>query len=152
MFIILIMNSFRREEKEEKGKNQPEIYKESSYQTNMYEKSKGMSALDNLHKNLLKENEKKINLKISDIYGVDSEEAYEIHINYHTTRLLKTIENTQILNDMKDFIQDVFDIKSLSEKVAAGEITEGVCIDYLINLIKNKKETKIKDRYINFYG
>ena len=46
--------------------------------------SKGKNAIDLLHKNISKENEKNINLKISDIYGVDFDEANEIHINYHT--------------------------------------------------------------------
>lgn len=49
--------------------------------------SKGKSALDLLHDNIVKEKEKDLNLKISDIYGVDYEEAGEIHINYHTLRI-----------------------------------------------------------------
>lgn len=143
------MNSFRREEEQE-GKSKFE--KDIGYTINSKVKSKGKLALDNLHKNLLKENEKTINLKISDIYGVDHDEANEIHVNYHTSKLLKTIEKTDILSEMKDFIENAFDIQTLSAKIASGEITESVCIDFFINAIKNKKETKIKDRYINFYG
>jgi hypothetical protein len=50
---------------------------------------KGKSALDVLHEDIVKEKEKNLSLKISDIYGVDYEEANEIHINYHSLRLKK---------------------------------------------------------------
>lgn len=116
------------------------------------EMSKGKNALDLLHKNIVKENEKALNLKISDIYGVDYDEADEIHVNYHSLRLRKTIEKSQILSGMKSFIDNHFDLKGLSTKVASGEITENTCIDILINIMKNQKESKIKDRYINFYS
>lgn len=113
---------------------------------------KGKNALDALHKDIIKEKEKNLGLKISDIYGVDYEEANEIHINYHFLRLKKMIEKSQILSSMSAFIESHIDLKNLSTQVAFGEMSENTCIDILISVMKNQKETKIKDRYINFYN
>lgn len=114
--------------------------------------SKGRNALDSLHENIVKEKEKDLNLKISDIYGVDYDEASEIHINYHNLRIRKMIERSESLASMKKFIDSNFDLKNLSAQVAFGQITENTCMDILIGIMKNQKEAKIKDRYINFYS
>jgi len=114
--------------------------------------SKGKNALDTLHENIVKEKEKDLNLKISDIYGVDYDEASEIHINYHNLRIRKMIERSESLSGMKKFIDSNFDLKNLSAQVAFGQITENTCMDILIGIMKNQKEAKIKDRYINFYS
>jgi hypothetical protein len=113
---------------------------------------KGKNALDALHEDIVKEKEKNLGLKISDIYGVDYEEANEIHVNYHFLRLKKMIEKSEILSSMSAFIESHLDLKSLSTQVAFGEMSENTCIDILISVMKNQKETKIKDRYINFYN
>ena len=113
---------------------------------------KGKSALDALHEDIVKEKEKNLSLKISDIYGVDYEEANEIHINYHNLRLKKMIQKSEILSGMSAFIDGNLDLKTLSTQVAFGEITENTCIDILISVMKNQKETRVKDRYINFYS
>ncbi len=113
---------------------------------------KGKNALDALHEDIIKEKEKNLSLKISDIYGVDYEEANEIHVNYHFLRLKKMIEKSEILSSMSAFIESYLDLKSLSTQVAFGEISENTCIDILISVMKNQKETTIKDRYINFYN
>jgi hypothetical protein len=113
---------------------------------------KGKNALDALHQDIIKEKEKNLDLKISDIYGVDYEEANEIHVNYHFLRLKKMIEKSEILSSMSAFIESHLDLKSLSTQVAFGEMSENTCIDILISVMKNQKETKIKDRYINFYN
>jgi hypothetical protein len=113
---------------------------------------KGKNALDALHEDIVREKEKNLGLKISDIYGVDYEEANEIHVNYHFLRLKKMIEKSEILSSMSAFIESHLDLKSLSTQVAFGEMSENTCIDILISVMKNQKETKIKDRYINFYN
>ena len=113
---------------------------------------KGKGALDALHEDIVKEKEKTLSLKISDMYGVDYDEANEIHINYHNLRLKKMIQKSEILSSMSAFIDSNLDLKTLSTQVALGEITENTCIDILIGVMKNQKETRIKDRYINFYG
>ena len=53
---------------------------------------------------------------------------------------------------MSAFIESHIDLKNLSTQVAFGEMSENTCIDILISVMKNQKETKIKDRYINFYN
>lgn len=114
--------------------------------------SKGKSAIDILHDNIVKEKEKALNLKISDIYSVDYEEASEIHTNYHLLRINSLIEKSDTLSRMKAFIESNLDIRGLAAQVAFGQITENTCMDMLIGIMKNQKETKVKDRYINFYG
>ena len=113
---------------------------------------KGKSAPDALHEDIVKEKEKNLSLKISDIYGVDYEEANEIHINYHNLRLKKMIQKSEILSSTSAFIDSNLDLKTLATQVAYGEITENTCIDILIGMMKNQKETRVKDRYINFYS
>ena len=113
---------------------------------------KGKGALDLLHRDISKENEKNINLKISDVYGVDYDEANEIHTNYHTLRIQNLIKKSDILFKMSPTLENLFDITNLSSKVVADEITENSCLDVLINTVKNHAEYKKKDRYINFYS
>lgn len=125
---------------------------------NSYDKSndkiltKGKMALDMLHKNVSKEDEKNINLKISDIYGVDFDEANEIHVNYHNLRINNLIKKSDILQRMDQTMERYFDISSLSSMVVNGEITENTCLDILINAVRNKAQSQVKDRYINFYS
>ena len=114
--------------------------------------SKGKAALDMLHKNTSKENEKEISLKISDIYGVDFDEANEIHINYHTLRIKNLIERSDILSKMNPSIENYFDISNLSSLVVNGQASENSCLDMLINAVRSKTQSQVKDRYINFYS
>jgi hypothetical protein len=83
---------------------------------------------------------------------VDYDEANEIHINYHNLRIRKMMEKSESLSRMKNFIDSNFDLRHLSAQVAFGQITENTCMDILIGIMKNQKEAKIKDRYINFYS
>lgn len=138
IFNILIMNSFKvNDDKTDKNGNNNMI--------------KGKDAIDILHKNISKENEKNISLKISDIYGVDFDEAIEIHMNYHVLRIKNLIKKSDILQKMSSALENYFDISNLSLNVANGEITENSCLDILINAVKNHSQYQEKDRYINFY-
>ncbi len=132
---ISIMNSFKVEDD---GSDNNKVFK-------------GKNAIDILHDNISKENEKNINLKISDIYGVDYDEANEIHMNYHTLRIKNLVKKSDTLYKMSSTLENYFDISILSSKVVTGEITENTCLDILINTIKNQNEYQKKDRYINFY-
>ena len=51
-------------------------------------KLRGRRAVDLEHRNKVKEDEIRINIKISDIYSVDLEEEKDIHINYNLDRIL----------------------------------------------------------------
>ncbi len=139
------MNSFRVEDGSSEKNNSNNINGRNN------KILKGKNAIDTLHDNITKENEKNINLKISDIYGVDYDEANEIHMNYHTLRIKNLVKKSEILHKMSSTLENFFDISILSSKVVTGEITENTCLDILINTIKNHKEYQKKDRYINFY-
>lgn len=139
------MNSFENGDKFIGNENNPEHIDSKIV-------SKGKNALDIIHENIVKEKEKDLNLKISDMYGVDYDEAIEIHINYHNLRIKKMIEKSESLSGKKSFIDSNFDLKNLSAQVAFGQITENTCMDILIGLMKNQKEAKVRDRYINFYS
>jgi hypothetical protein len=139
------MNSFKVEDDDGSDSSN------SSDSSNKNKALKGKNAIDTLHNNISKENEKSINLKISDIYGVDYDEANEIHINYHTLRIKNLVKKSDTLHKMSSTLDNYFDISVLSSKVVTGEITENTCLDILINTIKNHSEYQKKDRYINFY-
>ena len=123
-----------------------------SHSINNNKTSKGKNAIDVLHNDISKENEKNINLKISDIYGVDYDEANEIHMNYHTLRIKNLVKKSDLLHRLSSTLENYFDISILSSKVVTGEITENTCLDILINIAKNHNEYQKKDRYINFYS
>ena len=125
---------------------------DNDYESNNKITVKGKTALDILHENISKENEKNIDLKISDIYCVDFDEANEIHINYHSLRIKNQIKKSDILSKMSPTIENYFDISTLASMVVKGEITENSCLDMLINAVRNKKQSQLKDRYINFYS
>ncbi len=133
------MNSFKVNNNSSNNKNNDDILK-------------GKNAIDLMHKNVSRENEKSISLKISDIYGVDFDEANEIHVNYHTLRINNLIKKSDILYKMSSIIESYFEISNLSAKVVNGEITENSCLDILINEVKNYSQHQKKDRYINFYN
>ena len=140
MVSIPIMSSFKVEDDGSDNNN-----------NNKNKALKGKNAIDTLHDNITKENEKNINLKISDIYGVDYDEANEIHMNYHTLRIKNLVKKSDTLHKMSSTLENYFDISVLSSKVVSGEITENTCLDILINAIKNHNEYQKKDRYISFY-
>jgi hypothetical protein len=126
-------------------------YKTNNGNDDISYRSKGKSALDHLHENISKEKEKNINLKISDIYGVDTDEANEIHVNYHTLRIHNLIKKSPILSERSSVIDKIVDLSNLSSKVVSGEISESTCLDILIRTIKSQRDFNT-DRYINFYN
>ena len=50
-------------------------------------KPRGRSAIEAAHGNVTSEDESRLDLMISDLYEVDSDEAAEIHLNYHVDRM-----------------------------------------------------------------
>ena len=53
---------------------------------------RGRIALELEHENILEEDERRIDTKICILYGVEAEEAKEIHTNYHYHRLYFLLE------------------------------------------------------------
>ncbi len=54
-------------------------------------KPRGRSAIQAAHGGVTGEDEARLDLMISDLYGVDSDEAAEIHLNYHVDRMLAAL-------------------------------------------------------------
>ncbi|HKR74392.1 MAG TPA: hypothetical protein VJR94_09810 [Candidatus Nitrosocosmicus sp.] len=125
-------------------------------------KLRGKSAIDISHKSILKEDEKRINIKISDIYGVDLDEAKEIHINYHLQRifslLLERVKKQGMTESLfVDKVRDL-DIQEFAYQVSMGELIEMAAIDLLYKqlcIIQNNRISSngiIEDRYLSFYS
>ena len=125
-------------------------------------KLRGKSAIDISHKSILKEDEKRINSKISDIYGVDLDEAKEIHINYHLQRifslLLERVKKQGMTESLfVDKVRDL-DVQEFAYQVSMGELIEMAAIDLLYKQLCEIQNNMIsnnvirEDRYINFYS
>jgi hypothetical protein len=125
-------------------------------------KLRGKSAIDISHKNILKEDEKRINIKISNLYGVDLDEAKEIHINYHLQRIFSLLLERAKKQGMTEYTfldkaRDL-DVQEFAYQVSMGELIEMAAVDLLYKqlcIIQNNKISSngIKeDRYISFYS
>jgi hypothetical protein len=125
-------------------------------------KLRGKSAIDILHKSILKEDEKRINVKVSNIYGVDLDEAKEIHINYHLQRIFSLLLGRAKKQGMTEslFVDKVrdLDVQEFAYQVSMGELIEMAAIDLLYKQLCEIQNNMIsnnvirEDRYINFYS
>src|ERR671938_901897 len=124
-------------------------------------KLRGKSALDISHKSILKEDEKRINIKISNLYGVDLDEAKEIHINYHLQRIFSLLLERAKKQGMTEYtfldkVRDL-DVQEFAYQVSMGELIEMAAIDLLYKQLCEIQNNMIsdnvirEDRYINFY-
>ena len=125
-------------------------------------KLRGKSAINILHKSILKEDEKRVNVKISNIYGVDLDEAKEIHINYHLQRIFSLLLERAKKQGMIEslFVDKVgdLDVQEFAYQVSMGELIEMAAIDLLYKQLCEIQDNIIsnnvirEDRYINFYS
>jgi hypothetical protein len=120
-------------------------------------KLRGRRAVDVEHRNKVKEDEIRINSKIAEIYSVKFEEAKDIHINYHSDRILFFLMGRAKKNGMTDsmFFDRVknLDIYEHASMVAQGELIEMAAVDVLYKeLCEAEGKGSREDRYINFYG
>jgi choline kinase len=122
-------------------------------------KSKGRTAINIQHKNIAAaQEEKRLNHKISEMYGVDSDEAIDIHVNYHLDRisafLLKRARKNGMVESM--FYKRLNNLNTIgyAYRVAQGELIEMAAVDILYKQLCNldNDDTPSDDRYINFYG
>jgi hypothetical protein len=125
-------------------------------------KLRGKSAIDISHKSILKEDEKRINIKISNLYGVDLDEAKEIHINYHLERIFSLLLERAKKQGMTEYtfldkVRDL-DVQEFAYQVSMGELIEMAAIDLLYKqlcVIQNNRISSNgirEDRYISFYS
>ncbi len=125
-------------------------------------KLRGKSAINILHKSILKEDEKRVNVKISKIYGVDLDEAKEIHTNYHLQRIFSLLLERAKKQGMTEslFVDKVrdLDVQEFAYQVSMGELIEMAAIDLLYKQLCEIQNNMIsnnvirEDRYINFYS
>lgn len=130
--------------------------------TNVESRLRGKSAIDTSHKTILKEDEKRINIKISNLYGVDLDEAKEIHINYHLQRIFSFLLERAKKQGMTEYmfldkVRDL-DVQEFAYQVSTGELLEMAAIDLLYKqlcIIQNNRISSNgirEDRYMSFYS
>ena len=121
---------------------------------------RGRIALDIWHKIISKDDEKRINVKISNTYKVDLEEARDIHINYHSNRIISLLLNWAKKNGMTEstFVANLrdLDVQEFAYQASMGEVIEIAAVELLYkqlcdNSKVNSSQTR-EDRYINFYS
>jgi hypothetical protein len=120
---------------------------------------RGRSAINMQHKNIsAAQDEKRLNNKISEMYGVDASEAIDIHVNYHLDRISALLFKRARKNGM---VESIFykrftnlNANRYAYSIARGELIEMAAVDILYKQLCNieNHDTADDDRYINFYG
>ena len=118
-------------------------------------KPRGRSAIQAAHGGVTSEDEARLDLMISDLYGVDGEEAAEIHLNYHLDRLVgglvrRCSEKGVRTNAIADRIR-YLNVSGCADQVAKGKLSEAAAIDALFRSLRAMENQAKDDRYINFY-
>lgn len=121
------------------------------------DRQRGKSAIDAVHTDASKEDEAKIGAKISQLYNVDSEEAADIHANYHAERIFAGLERRARENGMtREALLEKTEQLAIQEaayQVATGQLAEAAAVDILFrNLYILESKGGDNDRYVNFYG
>jgi hypothetical protein len=119
-------------------------------------KPRGRSAIQAAHGGVTSEDEARLDLMISDLYGVDGDEAAEIHLNYHVDRMLATLarrcSENGITGEMIAGRLRYLDVSGAAYQVAKGKLSEAAAIDALFRALRVMQSQDNDDRYINFYG
>ena len=119
-------------------------------------KPRGRSAIQAAHGGVTSEDEARLDLMISDLYGVDSDEAAEIHLNYHVDRMLAALTRRCSQKGIRgEMIADrlrYLDVSGVAYQVAKGRLSEAAAIDALFRALRVMQSQDKDDRYINFYG
>lgn len=122
-------------------------------------KLRGRMAISIQHQNIsAAQEEKRLNNKISEMYGVDSDEAVDIHVNYHFDRisafLLRRARKNGMLESM--FFKRLNSLNTIgyAYSVAQGELPEMAAVDILYKQLCNLHNDNhpFDDRYVSFYG
>jgi hypothetical protein len=117
---------------------------------------RGRYAILAAHGGVTSEDEARLDLIISDLYGVDNDEAVEIHLNYHIDRMLAALAGRCKQRGIRgDSIVDRLlyqDVSAAANQVVKGKLSEAAAIDSLFRLLQATEIQDTDDRYINFYG
>jgi hypothetical protein len=119
-------------------------------------KLRGRTAIRAAHGDITNEDEVRLDLMISDLYGVDNDEAAEIHLNYHIDRMLAALEvrckqrgiTSESIADRLRYL----DVSAVARQVVKGKLSEAAAIDSLFRSMQATQNPDSDDRYINFYG
>ncbi|MDQ3851672.1 MAG: hypothetical protein M3251_03895 [Thermoproteota archaeon] len=118
-------------------------------------KSRGRSAIQAAHRGVASEDEARLDLVISDLYEVDSDEAVEIHINFHADRLLAALARRCAERGIRsDTIANrlgYVEVSGAANQVAKGRLSEAAAIDALFRSLLATENQQRDDRYISFY-
>ena len=119
-------------------------------------KLRGKPAIQAAHVGVTGEDEARVDLTISSLYGVDSDEAADIHASYHVGRIFASLEQRARENGMKaqTLIERLqyLDVSGSAREVARGKVTEAAAVDSLFRGLSMIENPQRDDRYINFYG
>ena len=119
-------------------------------------KPRGRSAIQAAHLGVTWEDEARLDLIISDLYGVDKDEAAEIHLNYHVDRMLAALarrcaERGIRIDTIAEWLR-YLDVSGAANQVAKGRLSEAAAIDTLFRSLRAIENQDRDDRYINFYA
>jgi hypothetical protein len=116
---------------------------------------RGRAALDLEHENISGEDERRMDTRICIMYGVEADEAKDIHTNYHSNRLYSLLRDRARKHGM---IESTFleRLKSLNvyhyaQLVSQGRLMEMAAADVLYKGLYIPEYYQ-DDRYISFYG
>jgi hypothetical protein len=119
-------------------------------------KPRGRSAIQAAHSSVTTEDEARLDLMICDLYGVDTDEAAEIHLNYHLDRLVAALVRrcaekgirTETIADRLRYLN----VSGSANQVTKGKLSEAAATDALFRSLLRMENEGRDDRYINFYG
>ena len=118
---------------------------------------RGKVAIEAAHEGVSGEDEARLDSAISVLYGVDTDEALEIHANYHLDRILGALVRRAEENGMKRSAMGKklagLDYSRVSTQVAMGKLAEAAAVDHLFRQLSIvESRGKAEDRYLQFYG
>jgi hypothetical protein len=119
-------------------------------------KLKGRSAIAAAHAGVVGEDEVRLDATISRLYGVESDEAAEIHANYHIDKILASLARRAGENGMKretlaKRVQNL-DISGAAYQVAKGKLTEAAAVDALFRGLSIMESNGKPDDRFSIYG
>ena len=119
-------------------------------------KLRGKPAIEAAHAGVTGEDEARLDSTISSLYGVESDEAADIHTSYHVERIFMSLDRRARENGMKaqTLIERLqyLDVSGAAREVAKGKMTEAAAVDSLFRGLSTIENPRRDDRYFNFYG
>jgi hypothetical protein len=119
-------------------------------------KLRGRSAIEIAHSDVVGEDEARLDTIISNLYGVDREEAAEIHANYHVDKIFASLAKRARENGMSEHLlaerAQHLDISGAAYQVAKGKLTETAATDALFRILSTIESNGKTDDRFSIYG